>query len=148
MLPAPFAYGETAAPAFLYSYVPFLLLGFVFQFIARHLLYTPERVIVEGSFATSHHYCPMSVQPSSALTVTEIQSAPEYRPGSSTDLGSRLKRLPKMIMRCQTFNAPFRGRSNHQFTGGYDYLNSAGPCRGYLFCFFLCLPDRGQFAMS
>ena len=36
MLPAPFAYGETAAPAFLYSYVPFLLLGFVFQFIARH----------------------------------------------------------------------------------------------------------------
>ena len=40
---APFAYGETAAAAFLYSYVPFLLLGFVFQFIARHLLYTPER---------------------------------------------------------------------------------------------------------
>ena len=36
MLPAPFAYGETAAAAFLYSYVPFLLLGFVFQFIARH----------------------------------------------------------------------------------------------------------------
>ena len=29
--------------AFLYNYVPFLLLGFVFQFIARHLLYTPER---------------------------------------------------------------------------------------------------------
>ena len=25
------------------SYVPFLFLGFVFQFIARHLLYTPER---------------------------------------------------------------------------------------------------------
>ena len=48
---------------------PFL--GFVFQFIARHLLYTPERVIVVGSFATSHHYCPMSVQPPSALTVTE-----------------------------------------------------------------------------
>ena len=36
MLPAPFAYGKTAAAAFLYSYVPFLLLGFVFQFIARH----------------------------------------------------------------------------------------------------------------
>ena len=36
MLPAPFAYGETAAAAFLYSYVSFLLLGFVFQFIARH----------------------------------------------------------------------------------------------------------------
>ena len=36
MLPAPFAYGKAAAAAFLYSYVPFLLLGFVFQFIARH----------------------------------------------------------------------------------------------------------------
>ena len=35
-----------------------------------HLLYTTERVIVVGSFATSHHYCPMSVQPPSALTVT------------------------------------------------------------------------------
>ena len=42
-LPASFTYGETAAAAFLYSYVPFLLLGFVFQFIARHLLYTLER---------------------------------------------------------------------------------------------------------
>ena len=70
MPPVPFAYGETAAAAFLYSYVPFLFLGFVFQFIARHLLYTTERVIVVGSFATSHHYCPMSVQPLSALTVT------------------------------------------------------------------------------
>ena len=69
MPPVPFAYGETAAAAFLYSYVPFLLLGFVFQFIARHLLYTTERVIVVGSFATSHHYCLMSVQPPSALTV-------------------------------------------------------------------------------
>ena len=52
MLPAPFAYGETAAPAFLYSYVPFLLLGFVFQFIARHSKdqrYTPEfkKLVVE-----------------------------------------------------------------------------------------------------
>ena len=27
----------------LFSYVPFLLLGFVFQLIARHLLYTSER---------------------------------------------------------------------------------------------------------
>ena len=42
-LPASFAYGETAAAAVLYSYVPFLLLGFMFQLIARHLLYTPER---------------------------------------------------------------------------------------------------------
>ena len=52
MLPAPFAYGETAAPAFLYSYVPFLLLGFVFQFLARHSKdqrYTPEfkKLVVE-----------------------------------------------------------------------------------------------------
>ena len=52
MLPAPFAYGETAATAFLYSYVPFLLLGFVFQFIARHSKdqrYTPEfkKLVVE-----------------------------------------------------------------------------------------------------
>ena len=52
MLPAPFAYGETAAPAFLYSYVPFLLLGFVFQFIARHSKdqrYTPEfkKLVIE-----------------------------------------------------------------------------------------------------
>ena len=36
-------YGKAAAPAFLYSHTPFLLLGFVFQFIARQLLYTPER---------------------------------------------------------------------------------------------------------
>ena len=69
MPPSPFAYGETAVPAFLYSYAPFLLLGFVFQFIARHLLHTLN-IIVVGSFATSHHYCPMSVQPPSALTVT------------------------------------------------------------------------------
>ena len=52
LLPAPFAYGETAAPAFLYSYVPFLLLGFVFQFIARHSKdqrYTPEfkKLVIE-----------------------------------------------------------------------------------------------------
>ena len=51
-LPASFTYGETAAPAFLYSYVPFLLLGFVFQFIARHSKdqrYTPEfkKLVVE-----------------------------------------------------------------------------------------------------
>ena len=72
-LPASFAYGETAAAAFLYSYVPFLLLGFVFQFIARHLLYTLNIIVVE-SFATSHHYCPMSVQPPSALTVTLMRS--------------------------------------------------------------------------
>ncbi len=69
LLPAPFAYGETAAAAFLYSYVPFLLLGFVFQFIARHLLHTLN-IIVVGSFAMFRYYCPMSVQPPSALTVT------------------------------------------------------------------------------
>ena len=51
-LPASFTYGETAAPAFLYSYVPFLLLGFVFQFIARHSKdqrYTPEfkKLVIE-----------------------------------------------------------------------------------------------------
>ena len=42
---------------------------------------------------------------------------------------SRLKRLPVMVMRCQTFSAPFKGKSvnapsrscaYHQFTGGYD----------------------------
>lgn len=46
--------------------VPFVLRNM----IARHLLYTPERVIVVGSCETSHHYCPMCVQPPSALTVT------------------------------------------------------------------------------
>ena len=74
-LPASFTYGETAAPAFLYSYVPFLLLGFVFQFIARHLLYTPECVIVVGSFATSHHYCSMCVQ----LPSQESCCSPRWR---------------------------------------------------------------------
>ena len=42
-LPAPFACGETAAAAFLDGHTPFLLLRFVFQFIACHLLHTPER---------------------------------------------------------------------------------------------------------
>lgn len=30
-----------------------------------------------------------------------------------------------MVMRCQTFNAPFRGGSNHQFTGGYDSIHGS-----------------------
>lgn len=68
-LPAPFTYRETAAPAFLYRHAPFLLLGFMFQLIARHLLHTLNIIVVE-SFTTPHHYCPMSVQPLPALTVT------------------------------------------------------------------------------
>ena len=69
-LPAPFTYRETAAPAFLYRHAPFLLLGFMFQLIARHLLHTLNIIVVE-SFTTPHHYCPMSVQPLPALTVTK-----------------------------------------------------------------------------
>lgn len=61
---------ETAAPAFLYRHAPFLLLGFMFQLIARHLLHTLNIIVVE-SFTTPHHYCPMSVQPLPALTVTK-----------------------------------------------------------------------------
>ena len=61
-LPASFTYGETAAPAFLYSYVPFLLLGFVFQFIARHSKdqrYTPEfkKLVVETMLKEKLSYC-------------------------------------------------------------------------------------------
>ena len=41
----------------------------MFQLIARHLLHTLNIIVVE-SFTTPHHYCPMSVQPPSALTVT------------------------------------------------------------------------------
>ena len=37
--------------------------------IARHLLHTLNIIVVE-SFTTPHHYCPMSVQPLPALTVT------------------------------------------------------------------------------
>ena len=33
---------------------------------------TPLNITVVESFATSHHYCPMSVQPPSALTVKGI----------------------------------------------------------------------------
>ena len=43
LLPAAFTYGKSAAAAVLYSHTSFPLLGFVFQYIARHLLYTPER---------------------------------------------------------------------------------------------------------
>ncbi|MDD7000351.1 MAG: hypothetical protein PUI35_03155, partial [Oscillibacter sp.] len=56
----------------------FLLPGFMFQLIARHLLHTLNIIVVE-SFTTPHHYCPMSVQPLPALTVTffetEVMSA-------------------------------------------------------------------------
>ena len=47
-----------------FSYVPFLLLGFVFQLIARHLLYTPERYS-GGKFRNSppllSHVCPAAL---------------------------------------------------------------------------------------
>ena len=43
----------------------------MFQLIARHLLHTLNVIVVE-SFTTPHHYCPMSVQPLPALTVTQI----------------------------------------------------------------------------
>ena len=59
-----FIYGKAAAPAFLYSHTPFLLLGFVFQFIARHLLYSPERYSVGKlrNFPTLlSHVCPVAV---------------------------------------------------------------------------------------
>lgn len=71
-LPAPFAYRETAAPAFLYRHAPFLLLGFMLQLIARHLLHTLNVIVVE-SFTTPHHYCPMCVQQLPALTVTKYR---------------------------------------------------------------------------
>lgn len=41
----------------------------MFQLIARHLLHTLNIIVVE-SFTTPHHYCPMSVQPLPAFTVT------------------------------------------------------------------------------
>ena len=47
----------------------------MFQLIARHLLHTLNIIVVE-SFTTPHHYCPMSVQPLPALTVTFI--SPRY----------------------------------------------------------------------
>ena len=43
----------------------------MFQLIARHLLHTLNIIVVE-SFTTPHYYCPMSVQPLPALTVTNI----------------------------------------------------------------------------
>ena len=43
----------------------------MFQLIARHLLHTLNIIVVE-SFTTPHHYCPMSVQPLPALTVTIV----------------------------------------------------------------------------
>mgnify|MGYP001638506118 CR=1 FL=1 len=43
----------------------------MFQLIARHLLHTLNIIVVE-SFTTPHHYCPMSVQPLPALTVTYV----------------------------------------------------------------------------
>ena len=47
--------------------------------IARHLLHTLNIIVVE-SFTTPHHYCPMSVQPLPALTVTLYQRLRLYRP--------------------------------------------------------------------
>ena len=44
----------------------------MFQLIARHLLHTLNIIVVE-SFTTPHYYCPMSVQPLPALTVTTHQ---------------------------------------------------------------------------
>lgn len=51
------------------GFVP--LLGFVFQFIDRHLLHTLN-VIVEGSHQTPLHYYTMCVQPPSVLMVTDF----------------------------------------------------------------------------
>ena len=51
----------------------------MFQLIARHLLHTLNIIVVE-SFTTPHHYCPMSVQPLPAFTVTK-----EKRPVAKID---------------------------------------------------------------
>ena len=51
-------------------------LGFMFQFIARHLLHTLNVIVVE-SLTIFHYYCPMCVQPSSVLTVTINTSTKE-----------------------------------------------------------------------
>ena len=51
----------------------------MFQLIARHLLHTLNIIVVE-SFTTPHHYCPMSVQPLPALTVTTLlQKSPNVK---------------------------------------------------------------------
>ena len=50
----------------------------MFQLIARHLLHTLNIIVVE-SFTTPHHYCPMSVQPLPALTVTSFSSGMELQ---------------------------------------------------------------------
>ena len=59
-----YAYRETAAPAFLYRQAPFLLLGFMFQFIAHYLRTHPERYS-GGKFHYSppllSHVCPAAV---------------------------------------------------------------------------------------
>ena len=49
----------------------------MFQLIARHLLHTLNIIVVE-SFTTPHHYCPMSVQPLPALTVTILKRERYY----------------------------------------------------------------------
>ena len=49
----------------------------MFQLIARHLLHTLNIIVVE-SFTTPHHYCPMSVQPLPALTVTDSHEITLY----------------------------------------------------------------------
>ncbi|MFY0388746.1 hypothetical protein ACOMD2_08550, partial [Hominicoprocola fusiformis] len=65
-------------------HAPFLLLGFMFQLIARHLLHTLNIIVVE-SFTTPRHYCPMSVQPLPVLTVTTKRS---FGIGSTTILNN------------------------------------------------------------
>jgi hypothetical protein len=52
----------------------------MFQLIARHLLHTLNIIVVE-SFTTPHHYCPMSVQPLPALTVTRFLSFAHHTRG-------------------------------------------------------------------
>lgn len=51
----------------------------MFQLIARHLLHTLNIIVVE-SFTTPHYYCPMSVQPLPALTVTHSLCLLRYLP--------------------------------------------------------------------
>ena len=56
----------------------------MFQLIARHLLHTLNIIVVE-SFTTPHHYCPMSVQPLPAFTVTSKRAKKEKRPVAKID---------------------------------------------------------------
>ncbi|MFY0389793.1 hypothetical protein ACOMD2_13920, partial [Hominicoprocola fusiformis] len=69
-------------------HAPFLLLGFMFQLIARHLLHTLNIIVVE-SFTTPRHYCPMSVQPLPVLTVTVLHKFPPFYKKTSEALQGR-----------------------------------------------------------